>query len=391
MAQYAIYEGNLEALNKNLEKIRKKCEKYSCEFHYEEVGEEFRDVKDENGAVVTARFVLVEVSGRVVCEEGWSVVGVIDHMDNMNVIHVIDQINHTNVPERFYHSDVTCDHCNTKRRRKSTVIIYHPDHGYKQVGKTCLKDYTGGLDAEVAAYMEQYIHDVEEYDGVTRGSDIIPCCPTQYALELAAYDVECRGYHTYYSDGKSTKLEVLDNIHSSVFEIPDEAKDRCEQLAKYALEYIQNLDISESDTSGNYFHNLKAIASHEYVSEKHIGILVSLIPTYFRYLKDLEYKKAAEATRKSEESSEYAGNIGEKVTVDVTSVIKVSEWANQFGSTYLYKIFGADGNVYIWYSSRWFGDSPEWVSLKGTIKDHQEYKGVKQTILTRCKPVGAQK
>lgn len=35
MAQYAIYEGNIEALNKKLEKIRKKCEKYYCEFHYE--------------------------------------------------------------------------------------------------------------------------------------------------------------------------------------------------------------------------------------------------------------------------------------------------------------------------------------------------------------------
>lgn len=388
MAQYAIYEGNLEALNKKLEKIRKKCGKYSCEFHYEEVGEEFRDVKDENGVVVTARFVIVEVSGVAICEEGWSIVGVIDHMDEMNVIHLIDQTNHPNVPERFYHSDATCDHCNTKRRRKSTIIIYHPDHGYKQVGKTCLKDYTGGLDAELAAYMEQYIHDVEEYDGVTRGASIEPCYPTECVVELAAYDVECRGYHSYYSDDKPTKLEVLDNLHSTLFHIPKEAEDRCKDTAENALAYIRNLDVTDDD---NYMHNLKAVASSEYVSTKNIGVLVSLIPTYFRYLRDLEYKKAAEAAKKLEESSEYVGNVGEKVTVDVTSVIKVSEWSNMYGCTYLYKINGSDGNVYMWYSSRWFGDSPEWASLTGTVKDHQEYRGVKQTILTRCRVIGAQR
>lgn len=391
MSQYAIYEGNLEALNKKLEKIRKKCEKYACEFHYEEVGEEFREVKDENDFTFTARFVIVDVSGVAVCEEGWSIVGVIDHMDEMNVIHLIDQTNHPNVPERFYHSDATCDHCNTKRRRKSTIIIYHPDHGYKQVGKTCLKDYTGGLDAEIAAYMEQYIHDVEEYDGVTRGASIVPCYPTEEVVKIAAYDVECRGYHSYLSDDKPTKLEVLDNLHSTLFHIPEEAEDRCKDTAENALAYIRDLDVTDLDRDGNYLYNLKAIALQTHVSTKNIGVLVSLIPTYMRHLKDIEYKKNLEAAHRLDEQSEYVGNIGEKVIVDVTSVIKVSEWDNQFGSTYLYKISGSDGNVYMWYSSRWFGDNPEWLTLSGTIKDHQEYRGIKQTILTRCRPKEAQK
>lgn len=391
MAQYAIYEENIEALNKKLEKIRKKCEKYSCEFRYEEVGEEFREVKDENDFTFIARFVIVDVSGVAICEEGWSIVGVIDHMNEMNVIHLIDQTNHPNVPERFYHSDATCDHCNTKRRRKSTIIIYHPDHGYKQVGKTCLKDYTGGLDAELAAYMEQYIHDVEEYDGVTRGASIVPCYPTEEVVTIAAYDVECRGYHSYCSDAKPTKLEVLDNLHSTLFYIPKEAEARCKDTAENALDYIRNLDVTDLDRDGNYFHNLKAIALQKYVSRKNIGVLVSLVPTYMRHLKDIGYKKRLEDAHRIDAQSEYVGEIGQKAFVDVASVIKVSEWSNMYGCTYLYKINGSDGNVYMWYSSRWFGDSPEWTSLTGTIKDHQEYKGVKQTILTRCRVTGAQK
>ena len=388
MAQYAIYEGNLDTLKKKLEKIQKKCAKYSCEFHYEEVGEEFRDVKDENGFAVTARFVLINVSGRVVCEEGWSVVGVIDHMDGMNVIHLVDQLNHPNVPERFYHSDSTCDHCNTKRRRKSTVIIYHPDHGYKQVGKTCLKDYTGGLDAEIAAYMEQFIHEVEDYNGTTRGSEIVPWIPTLEALKYAAYDVETRGYHSYYSDGKSTKLEVFDNLRDSLFTIPESSLDEVEKTAESALTYIRELDVKDED---NYMHNLKAVASCEYVSTKQLGILVSLIPTYNRYLRDEEYKRRAEYEKHMDLESGHVGEVGQKVEVPVRVAYKVSEWGNQFGATYLYKISGEDGNVYMWYSSRFFGDNPEWTSIKGTIKDHQEYRGVKQTILTRCRVKEAQK
>ena len=306
----------------------------------------------------------------------------------MNVIHLIDQINHPSVPERFYYSDAICDHCNTKRRRKSTIIIYHPDHGYKQVGKACLKDYTGGLDAEVAAYMEQYIHDVEEYDGVLRGATAEPCYPTQYALELSAYDVECRGYHSYYSDDKPTKLEVLDNLHSSIFRIPDAEKENCKKIAENELSYIRNLDVEDSD---NYMHNLKAVASSEYVTTKNIGILVSLIPTYYKYVRDLEYKRMKEASDKKDKLSEFVGEVGQKLAVDVVSVIKVSEWANMYGCTYLYKIFGSDGNIYMWYSSRWFGDNPEWSTLTGIIKDHQEYKGIKQTILTRCRIKEAQK
>ena len=388
MSQYAIYEGNLEALNKKLEKIRKKCEKYSCEFHYEEVGEEFRDVKDENDFTFTVRFVIIDVSGVAICEEGWSIVGVIDHMDDMNVIHLIDKMNHPNVPERFYHSDVTCDHCNTKRRRKSTIIIYHPDHGYKQVGKSCLKDYTGGLDAEIAAYMEQYIHEVEEYNGCTRGAEIVPWIPTIEALKYAAYDIECRGYHSYYSEERATKWEVYDNLRNTQFKIPDNRIDHCTQVANDALKYIRELDTLDED---NYMINLKAVVSNEYASTRHLGILVSLIPTYFKYMKDLEYKKMLEMSRKRDKFSEFVGDVGEKITISVNSVSKVSMWGNQFGTTYLYKIIGCDNNIYMWYSSRWFGDNPEWVSLTGRVKDHQEYKGVKQTILTRCKPEEAQK
>lgn len=57
--KYAIYEGNLDRLEKKLKRIFNKCKAYGCDFHYEQTGEEFRELKDEKGNKYTARFVLV--------------------------------------------------------------------------------------------------------------------------------------------------------------------------------------------------------------------------------------------------------------------------------------------------------------------------------------------
>lgn len=56
---YSIYEGNFERLEKKLTAIKNKCSKYGCEFHYAQVGEEFRTITTEEGEKVTARFVIM--------------------------------------------------------------------------------------------------------------------------------------------------------------------------------------------------------------------------------------------------------------------------------------------------------------------------------------------
>ena len=47
-----------------------------------------------------------------------------------------------------------------------------------------------------------------------------------------------------------------------------------------------------------------------------------------------------------------------------------------------------NGNVYTWKTSGgiYCDESIDEVELKGTVKAHNEYRGVKQTELTRCKP-----
>lgn len=60
---------------------------------------------------------------------------------------------------------------------------------------------------------------------------------------------------------------------------------------------------------------------------------------------------------------------------------------SMYGTSELYIFVDKDGNKYkTFYSGRgWECETGDKVTLKGTVKKHEEYKGEKATMLTRCK------
>ena len=83
--------------------------------------------------------------------------------------------------------------------------------------------------------------------------------------------------------------------------------------------------------------------------------------------------------------SEYVGNIKDKLEIEVT----LKFWVNfetMYGAQTLYSFTDDQGNIIVWKTANWLDLEKETkVILKGTVKDHNEYKGEKQTVLTRCK------
>ena len=150
MPQYAILEGNMERLMKKITRIQNKCRKFGCDFHFAEVGEEFRKVKDDCGEIRLARFVMVEAEGTAIVN-GWKSIASVEHTDKGNIIRSACDVE---VPARYYDSNPVCEHCNSRRYRKDTFIVMNEETGeFKQVGKSCLCDFTHGMSAEgVASY-----------------------------------------------------------------------------------------------------------------------------------------------------------------------------------------------------------------------------------------------
>lgn len=99
--------------------------------------------------------------------------------------------------------------------------------------------------------------------------------------------------------------------------------------------------------------------------------------------------------------SEYIGAVGQKVSAEVT-LINEFEYTNPYyrTTTYTYIMKDDEGNVLIWKTTSTLmieyvnekghhrndvirkGDK---MMISGKVKEHSEYKGTKQTVLTRCK------
>lgn len=116
-----------------------------------------------------------------------------------------------------------------------------------------------------------------------------------------------------------------------------------------------------------------------YCETRDLGIIASLIPTYNRAQeKELEKEKA----QKASSNSKWVGEVGERITM--TGDCKcVTSWENQFGVTYVYKFTTEEGNIFTWKTGKSLSEGA--LTLKGTIKAHNEFRGAKETELTRCK------
>jgi hypothetical protein len=90
-------------------------------------------------------------------------------------------------------------------------------------------------------------------------------------------------------------------------------------------------------------------------------------------------------------ASEYVGEVGERLTAEVTfnKVFSFERQAFRGWGTewvHIYKFTDEDGNVYVWNTTA-YADVEEGksYSLTGTVAKHDDYKGEKQTELKRCK------
>lgn len=94
------------------------------------------------------------------------------------------------------------------------------------------------------------------------------------------------------------------------------------------------------------------------------------------------------------EMSNYIGTIGEKLekVVTLTRISSYGVSGFSYDVTYfIYNFVDEDNNIIIWKTTKAPDEfEPELeenvtVTLKGTIKEHSEWNGEPQTVLTRCK------
>ena len=281
----------------------------------------------------------------------------------------------------LYYTRCECDHCKVNRYRKYTVLLKNIETGeYVQVGKSCVRDYLGVDICHYASYLSIW-ESLDEYvESLNKES---------YGFKARAYGVEdiiCTTLEQVKHDGyisKNTAYENgTDSTSSRVWHIFNETKNKYGEPLYTAYEITEETRIkakdivkfiNEADDSNNaYVHDLKLLLSLDYVDGDKLGLVVSSVGYYLREIN----KNIAKAKKIA---SQYVGNIGEKITFTATPVCVYSDY-NAYGVMYIYK-FNVDNNEIIWKTSKPLENSE--VTIKATIKEHSDFRGNKQTVITR--------
>lgn len=388
---YLIPTENMESFEKKIARIRRKAERAKVDFSYKRL-EPIQKETDLPGVTVECVPVMVECK---IHYENWIVIAVLEHQPYGNLVHLVEGEwrpgKELKLPEKYKTAQSYCDHCNTMRARNKTVVLYNTEtKEFKQVGTTCLKEYTSGIDADMIAAFEECTKEPTEFMGFTSHSKWYVDMKNFLSGVVAASSL-----YGYIS--KSKAREINENNNKTIVEatcdltirlmssknVEEDWKniyksDDTNTFVEEALEWVQNMDADNN----SYFENLKVICSNELVELKHIGYAASLIASYQKHL--LAEKKKIEA-EKQNEMYHYYRNVGDKVSLQ-GNLACVANYDTQFGTMYVYKMIQSSC-IFVWKTSKYLGidDSGKEVMITGKIKEQSEFRGVRQNILTRCK------
>ena len=401
--EYLIYEGNMERLQKKLTRIENKCKKYgNTEFKFEIKGERYKEIKEDD-KIYNIKCYLVEVEG-IAKINNWVFVATIQHKDNGNIIRQFKT--DIEIPEKYRSTDSICEHCHSKRIRKDTYLIYNEStKEFKQVGKSCLNDFTNGLSAENVA---QYI---SWFDEVIEGEQVDSLNSKKYyPIEtVVLHAIETIKHYGFIS--RAMAMESNDRFiqttseRVSDFMFPNRFFNRKEILQEmekigYNPESEENKAelnkilewLSKADDTTQYIYNLKITVADGYCEGRDFGLLVSLPSAYFKALEReqdrlLREKKRAEIQALNA-NKKHIGNVGERLDIDISSVECVTSFPTDYGMMRIYRFETAEGSILIWKTSNFIEHTDKVKKIKATIKAHNEYNGEKQTELSRVKIVG---
>ena len=404
MNKFAIYEENLPKFEKALNRIKNKCEKYDCPFVYNTIGEEFHTetiTTNEDGTIlaspieITRRFVVVEVEAKPVIDN-WELIASLEHTKEGNIIHSIR--NDIEIPKRYYNVAPYCEHCHTKRYRKNSFIIRNTEtNECKQVGKTCLNDFIGNINAEWLAQFYAMFDKLAEFEAPQGGySNNTRYFPT---VDLLAYTVAVTNIYGYCKSGANNATgetvkdfyivnecggypfgneRIKEKMQSVNFKVTEEDTATAQKIIAYVNSIADN---------NNYIHNIKTLCASDMVAYKNVNLLVSAITCYDR---ELERKAKEEARKKETDKSNHIGNIKDRLTINIATWKCLTSWCNCYDgynetTTFLYQFVDVDGNIFVWKTQKYFDEETELREITGTVKAHNVFRDVKQTELTRCK------
>ena len=326
---------------------------------------------------------------------GWQFVGTIEFTENGNIIRLADSSFEGKVPLKYLHTQKICEHCGKIRNRKDTYLVCSTEGEFKQVGSSCLLDYTKGLDADecasIMSCLDQVMsltnkdYDFDEFRGNGFSSTGLGIGNTQLLKQFAIGLVKVHGYKRM-ENGVGTVSDLTNlmfkNIPDDIYEtlyanVKPASEEEVEKIDEYAKDYF--------DSTNEYMRNASLAWCKKSIEYRDFGLIASFANTY---LKDMQKRHEMSTTR----VNEHVGNVGDRITFKVASArvlfIKDNSYYSYYaGASKVWEIIDTEGHTFKWSASFSTEIKPN-DTITATVKAHSEYKSsIKQTVITRGKVI----
>lgn len=274
------------------------------------------------------------------------------------------------IPQEYRTAPAFCEHCKTRRNRAKTVLLRNAHGELKQVGTDCLSEYTGVTEFDILRNMEAVNSILLEADTETGnysgGSS--NHVDTMLYLEKCIHLTTAAGYNK--------------NIKNKAHDVkPEEITAADKDNAQKVIDFFRGNEFDDE-----FLYNIKTQLQHDY-TRPYNGFIAY---AYTAYIKENERQQRRQEAAESRAKSDYYGTAGERIkNIQVIGRI-VAGYETIYGYTYIYEFRDIDNHVFIWKTSSNFktDDNGNYSGrITATIKEHNEYNGTKQTILTRVKAV----
>ena len=377
LLSFSIPTYKKEDLQKRLQKLVKKAHKYGNTDILFSFGDKpfLAEVETEVGKR-KIEYVRVFISGEAPQIAGWDLLGRVELMEGENLIHRVPGSNEE-LSGEFRHHNGHCDHCNTDRPRKDVYIL---SDGEKQiaVGRTCLRDFLGIDDPKHIVERAQFFKELKGFEDNLDGGDFKTSgffVLDDVLLRSAAF-IRRDGYISkakqketgYTTTSQAVMMSIRGNKAYQIETTPNDL-----EWVEKTISLFRETEFFDND----YMDNLRVILKQDIVHEKHMGLAASSVLAAQRYLSPKE-----ENTKSS-----YIGEVKQRLRdlkLRLEKLMLVGQ--GQYGPNYMYLFRDGEGNKFVWFS----GNKLDMIEgstyfFDATVKDHREYHGEKQTVLTRAK------
>lgn len=326
--------------------------------------------------------VYLEIKGETPRLSGWSIHSKIQPSDVAGNNFVFTAPNQAPV-ESLRTCPLNCEHCHTNRWRKTCYLVQHEDGRQALVGSTCMKDYLPAINVEsLMQYLDNFakIGLGPDEDNPPRGEHVYN---TDHALRDALVSIRNYGFVS------KAKAETSD-LQPTSWDIDPSNKKRAELYKGLDKEALEDLDkevqecktylLAKSDAGNDFIYNVKLALQADYCKPKLYGYLAAAVNVWLR-----ETEEAAE--KAAEQLNEHFGALGARITIHQLKLVGITATEGGWGTTLIHRFTDKEGRLFVWFASKRLGEVGQTFNLKATIKNHDVFKGRKQTIITRCNEV----